>query len=159
MPRSPHKLLRRLRHAEDGAVVVEFAIVLPVLLTLLLGLAEVGRALWYHQLVTKSVRDATRYLARVPAPFSGADLAAARNLALRGSTDGGAPLLIAQWSDPGTVGVSGPALWGDPAAFRRPVQKIGVTADVPFTFPLLGFLGIDTAITVQVADEQRWIGE
>lgn len=46
-----------------GIVVVEAAIVLPVVLLLMLAVAEVGRALYQYNTLQKTIRDATRHLA------------------------------------------------------------------------------------------------
>ena len=48
---------------ERGTAIVEFAIVLPLLLFLLLATAEVGRLLSEYDTLNKAVRDAARYLA------------------------------------------------------------------------------------------------
>ncbi len=60
-------LLRTKRFFGDsrGIAAVEFAIVLPFLMLMLFGMIEIGRALFHYHAVTKSVRDATRYLTRV----------------------------------------------------------------------------------------------
>lgn len=47
---------------------VEFAIVLPLLLLLILGVAELGRAFMQYNILTKTVRDGARHLAQY-APF------------------------------------------------------------------------------------------
>lgn len=40
---------------------IELAIVLPVVLMLIIATAELGRAFWQYNTLTKSVRDAARY--------------------------------------------------------------------------------------------------
>ena len=51
-------------HARQaGTAALELAIALPVLLLLLVATAEVGRLLSQYDTLTKSVRDATRFLA------------------------------------------------------------------------------------------------
>jgi Flp pilus assembly protein TadG len=57
--RSPVEQYRR----QSGVAALEFAIALPVLLLLLVATAEVGRLLSQYDTLTKSVRDAARYLA------------------------------------------------------------------------------------------------
>lgn len=51
---------RRLVRANDGTVAVEFALLLPVLLLLLLGIFEFGRALWIRQTLQFAVESAAR---------------------------------------------------------------------------------------------------
>ena len=53
------KCLRRTR--QRGLAMTEFAIVLPVVLMLLLAIAEFGRAFWEYNTLTQAVRDAGRY--------------------------------------------------------------------------------------------------
>lgn len=50
---------------EEGAVLVEFAITLPLILILAFLSVESMRLFWSYQAVIAGVRDATRYLARV----------------------------------------------------------------------------------------------
>lgn len=70
-------LPRRTTRAADrtrctGAAAVEFALVLGILMLIVAGTVEIGRALWYYDALAKGTRDAARYLSTVPA----ADLAA-----------------------------------------------------------------------------------
>lgn len=51
------------RCRERGTAIIEFAIVLPLLLFLMLATAEVGRLLSEYDTLNKAVRDAARYLA------------------------------------------------------------------------------------------------
>lgn len=49
--------------AQRGLAMVEFAIALPLLLLLLLGVAELGRMLYQYNNLLQANRDAVRYLA------------------------------------------------------------------------------------------------
>ncbi len=49
--------------AQQGVAMVEFAIALPLLLLLLLGIAEFGRMLYQYNSLLQANRDAVRYLA------------------------------------------------------------------------------------------------
>jgi Flp pilus assembly protein TadG len=51
--------LRRFR----GVAMVEFTIVLPVILLLILGVTELGRAMIRYNALTKAIRDGARYAA------------------------------------------------------------------------------------------------
>lgn len=51
------------RSRQRGLAMVELAIVLPLLLFLLLAVAEMGRAFFQYNTLSKSVRDGARYLA------------------------------------------------------------------------------------------------
>ena len=47
---------------QGGAALIEFALILPFLLVLTFTVTEFGRAMYEFNLVTKSTRDAVRYL-------------------------------------------------------------------------------------------------
>lgn len=47
---------------QKGVALVEFALILPFLLLLSITTVELGRAIWEYNTLTKSVRDAARYL-------------------------------------------------------------------------------------------------
>ncbi len=57
--------LRRLRRDENGAALVEFAIMLPLTLVTFAMIIEGSRLMWSYQATAAGVRDAARYLARV----------------------------------------------------------------------------------------------
>lgn len=84
MPSSP---------AQRGAVTVEFAILLVPLLMIAFGITEFGRAVYHYNILTKSVRDAARYLT-AQSPGDIAAQTAAKNLVVYGTTTvTGQPLL------------------------------------------------------------------
>ena len=51
-----------MKRRQKGVAIVEFALVLPFLLLLTFITTEFGRAIWEYNTLTKSVRDAARYL-------------------------------------------------------------------------------------------------
>ena len=54
------KSLRRLARTCEGAAAVEFAIIAPVLLMLLLGIIEAGHSLWTQNALNYAVEQAAR---------------------------------------------------------------------------------------------------
>ena len=50
----------RLRRAEEGQALVEFALVVPFLLLFLVGIVEFGRAWNLHQVLTDAAREGAR---------------------------------------------------------------------------------------------------
>ena len=54
-------MIRRGPRGENGQALVEFALVLPVLLMLILGLFDVSRAVWQENTLAFAAREATRY--------------------------------------------------------------------------------------------------
>lgn len=77
------------RHGERGAAAVEFALVMLVLVPLLLGTVEVGRALIAWDTLARSARAAARHLA-VGTPSDATRQLEARCLAITGSAAAGA---------------------------------------------------------------------
>jgi Flp pilus assembly protein TadG len=55
----------RFWRREEGAILVEFAVTLPLILILAFLSVESMRLFWSYQAVIAGVRDATRYLARI----------------------------------------------------------------------------------------------
>ena len=51
-----------MKNKQSGVALIEFALVLPLLLILTFITTELGRALYQYNTLTKSVRDAARYL-------------------------------------------------------------------------------------------------
>jgi Flp pilus assembly protein TadG len=100
---------------QRGFAIVEFLIILPLLLLLLLGTAEFGRTLYQYNTLTKAVRDGARYLA-TNAPLGSTnsividatDQAETENLVVYGNSLGaGAPLLPGLTTADVTVGCMG----------------------------------------------------
>lgn len=58
------KTLRRLRREEDGAALVEFALILPMILVIFGAVIEGSRLFWSYQATMAGVRDAARYVGR-----------------------------------------------------------------------------------------------
>ena len=50
------------RYRQRGVMSVEFIIVAPVILLLMLGISELGHAMYQYNTLTKAVRDGARYL-------------------------------------------------------------------------------------------------
>jgi hypothetical protein len=81
-----------MRKTQKGVALVEFALVLPLLLLMTFIVVEYSRALYQYNTLTKSVRDAARYLS-VQSP--GSNIAQAKNLVVYGNPAGtGTPLAI-----------------------------------------------------------------
>lgn len=55
--------MKWLRHGQRGVAAVEFTIALPLLLTLLLAISEVGRAFLQYTTLTHAARSSARFVA------------------------------------------------------------------------------------------------
>lgn len=93
-----HKLGRQTQR-QRGIVVVETVIVLPVVLFLLLAVAEFGNAILQYNLLTRAVRDSARYVASDAGANAGVinltaeKITTARNLAVYGTSTPGTAVL------------------------------------------------------------------
>jgi Flp pilus assembly protein TadG len=84
----------RTTKTQSGAVLVELALLLFPLLTLVFGITEFGRAVYQYNAIAKSVRDGARYLSQY-APGDATRILEAQSMVLCGRTacDGVPPLV------------------------------------------------------------------
>lgn len=166
----PHSLLGN----RNGGVVVEAALLLPVLLFLGLGAFEFANLFLQHQAVTAGVRDAARYAARTPRPVAGTCeeainstevVAAARNLAISGDIYSATPGRVAGWRlQDITVTATTVANPIDEAtgtrAYRGPDPICLVRVDSAYAYRMIGAFGGLAALTpmIVVSHTERWIG-
>ena len=76
-----------MKNKQTGVALVEFALVLPLLLILTFIVTEYSRALYQYNTLTKSVRDAARYLS-VQTTRDTTKYAIAKNLVVYGNPAG-----------------------------------------------------------------------
>ncbi len=81
------------RRTQHGMATLELALLAPMLVSLLLGAAECGRAVLQYNAAAKGVRAAVRYLSQ-QAPGDAAAQARAKNLLVYGSTSAGSHALV-----------------------------------------------------------------
>jgi Flp pilus assembly protein TadG len=82
----------KTKSRQSGVALVEFALVLPLLLLMTFVVTEYSRALYQYNTLTKSVRDAARYLS-IQNP--GTQITQAKNLVVYGNPAGtGSPLAL-----------------------------------------------------------------
>jgi Flp pilus assembly protein TadG len=142
---------------------------MPLVISLMVGSTDFGRAFAVSSTADKSLRDAARYLARVPCDsgalgsctsatttICGWGLTNAKNLAVYGklTVSAGDQPLIPGWST-SDITLTLPA---NCAALPSPTV-IRLEATVPFTGLMLGAVGLSNAITMYAQHEERWIGE
>jgi Flp pilus assembly protein TadG len=158
------RLLSRFGRARRGAALIEFSLLAPVLVLLMCGLSEFANAMRQYHIMEKSVRDAARYLTRVPmsgCTISGMSITAAQNLALTGQTSAGGDYFLPTWTEPSTVIVTvADCVSNTPRAYRGRDQMpvIEVTARAPYQdLGMLGVIGLG-GIELEVSHQQLWIG-
>jgi Flp pilus assembly protein TadG len=119
---------------QRGLAMVEFTITVPILLILIMGVAEFGRAFWQYNTLTKSVEDGARYVAGRAlmgstgvVSISGALQTEGRNLVVYGNTLGaGGAILPGLNTSQVTVANAG-------------LGNISVSVSYPYT-PLFGLV-------------------
>ena len=95
---------RMQRKSQTGIAVIEFALVLPILMVLLLATAEFGRAFYQYNTLTKAIRDGARYLSDNSLngagviELGGSTSTAAKNLIVFGNSAGSGDALLEGFS-------------------------------------------------------------
>lgn len=146
--------LRRFRRDQFGTSFLEAAIILPVVLLIIGGIYDFGRAAATMSAAQKSLRGAVRYLTMLPETFvcTSTAFGQATNLALYGSTAAGVAgsELIKGWTDKQIT----------PSCITRDGRLVvKISADVPYTALMWGLVGLPGSITMNVEHEEIWIGQ
>ena len=137
-----------LAGCEDGAAILEFVLVLPIMLALLGGAFELGRLLLVDTALEAGVRGGSRYLARVPDPFCtpgcspGAAHAVglARDRILENTGLVPSRLRVRPVSDPGP-------------------GHVGLTAEADVSVDLLGWVGLSPTIRLTATHRESHVVE
>ena len=169
----------RFLRSKRGSAGVEFALLLPLLMILLFGGIEIGRVLHDYHVVNEAVRDAARYLSRVPATcpsaaggaladgpdYSAVDhLTRAKALAMTGNVDPNAPKLLGYWTDTSTVTVSVDCIDNSTGVFSKLkvwndfIPHITLEANVPFTFMFADLISPNATITIKLSHNVVSVG-
>ncbi len=123
------KIVRMLRDTR-GVAAVEFAFAFPILILLLVGMLDVGRALWFTSTLDHAAREGARY-----ASLRGAE-------SLRPASDAEIQAFVRNRAigiDPSRLTVS--VAWA-PNSYSG--GTVTVQVDRPFGFLLAGFLGLSS---------------
>ncbi len=135
------QFIRRLSRSKSGTATVEFALfVFLILMPFLFGIFDIGRALEQHHVVTKSVRDAARYLARVPGydPATPFEVNCAATGAIQGATTpAGDAKDLAMYGKIAPVSATSPlmAAW-DAVNDSTAYQTVCITGPIPPATPV-----------------------
>src|SRR5215469_7022978 len=143
-------LARRIWLDEQGAALIEGALVIPLLIALVFGVFEFSRLFYQQHLVVLGLHDAADYLARSADPCNAvspawkAEQQHAKNLATHGSLSGGAARVrgwTAQMVTTKCSKIDNPIGPNGLSSFRG-ASVYAVTAATEFTYPSLGFLNL-----------------
>jgi TadE-like protein len=133
---------------QRGSALIEGALVIPLLITLVFGVLEFSWLFYQQHLVAIGLHDAADYLARSPDPCNAvsnawrAEQRHAKNLATSGSLSGGAARVRGWTAAMMTIKCSridNPVGRNGLSRFRGASVYV-VTASTKFTYPSLGFL-------------------
>ena len=170
------RAIRRGGRRNEGTAAVEFALILPLMALLLFGTIDIGRLLVDFHLVSKSVRDATRYLTRVnglilwsdsdACTINGGSVAVteAKNLAMRGTIDTSGSFLLGYWINAATIDVTGVKTDNLGRTYLGLLDKdticsVVMTANVPFNFMNGYFFGHDGTLTLTATHKEAHFGQ
>ncbi len=178
-----NNLMRRLRRGDSGIASVELAMVLPLLALMLFGTIDIGRLLFDYHAVSKSVRDATRFLARSDGGPAPAGLAITcpgetvdqtstpamngKRLAMTGTIDGSGDNVVKYWTDLSTITISVDCVTNDGVAndFQgfyfgiAQVPAVVMSADVSFSFMNGWLLDRGSSLTFTITHKEPHIGQ
>lgn len=149
--------IRRFARHRGAAAVVEFALLLPVLLLIMVVLIEAGRGISQMQTVERGLRAGAMLAARSDWPLDGTAQTAVANLVKTGTTDGSGAFLVPGWAD------AGASLNITPTTTVIGGSTVGIIrldAQVPYQELLpgmIGFFGLNQ-ITLRASHEQVYIG-
>ena len=150
------KIIQSLWRDNDGSALVEATVLTPVLVVLFFGVFEFSWYFYNQQLTEIGVRDAARYLARGPYvsvatfvtegtnPCSDAtNVAAAKNLAVTGTTDGSGAARVTGWTTAAvTISCPSHSNTASPPDYAGPSTIYDVTVSTSFPDPTLGYFGM-----------------
>jgi len=134
-------------HNDRAQALVETALVLPLLLLLIVGLFDVGRAVWLSNTLATAVREGTRY-GVVHGALSGSPTGPGSATYTAPDTDTAITAQVRNYATGIPSNLTVQSTWPDGNAYRG--SRIVVSASFPFT-PILAqvFLGGGLGITLQ----------
>lgn len=157
--------IRRIVRDKRGTAVLEMAIMTPVLLSIGLGVMELGNLVYKRHMIENGIRDAARYMAGIPDCNDNKQVGA--DLATHGTIDGTGPARVANWElEAIDISCANVTTSDDLTTLKPFVSVVRIDATVTYADIDLGFLdvlanlGADlTTLTFPVQHEERWYGE
>ncbi|MDX8441629.1 TadE/TadG family type IV pilus assembly protein [Mesorhizobium australafricanum] len=156
-------IIRHFRGDDDGAALVEMAIVTPFVLLLSAGVFEFSNILNTRMLLDAGVKDAARYMARCSSDWDTCS-GYATNLAVKGAITGGSARVTGWTTDQITIKpLFTPAIdaaTGTELYLSSTSNVVVVDVSTSYPYPDLGFwsyLGFGQ-LTLKVAHQERVFG-
>ena len=167
------RMLQPLWRNYEGSALVEGAVLMPVLLVVLGGVYEFSWVFYKQKLIETGVRDAARYLSRVPTPPATSPCVAtdssgtlyktyAQNIAIYGSTStSGFNQRVNGWAT-GDVSITCPTYNNSAGNFtgESTIYRVLVSTSGPSSGSSLGFFGLLglSPPNISASHEERYIG-
>jgi len=166
------KAAKTLWRDAEGSVLIEATILTPMLLAVVLGVFEFSWIYFRQQSIEIGVRDAARYMSRIPITSSatppdtnpcdqtdtngtGASFKTnAGNIALYGKTTSGGTQRVTGWTGPVTITCQ--TTDNSTGTYADGATIYTITATTNFTDTALSFLGFSAPITI--THKERFIG-
>jgi Flp pilus assembly protein TadG len=162
---------RNLRNDRSGQAAAEMALVMPILLILMFGAAEVGHYFYQEHIVVDAVRDGARYAARQSlndvncagvVPGVETSVRRATRLVSPNAADTAENRRIFNWDDDNTVTVSVACAENEDFAGlyvnMNDLPRVRVEATVPYN-SLFSFLGFGSlSLNLVASSEAAWVG-
>lgn len=138
--------MRRARTARRGAAAVEAAVILPLVVTLMFGIWEVGRLAQMNQLLSNACREGARVAAGGSINSVGVTVAQVQQAVKDYMTSSGVPSAAVSGAVITLTNLSGNS-WTDPCD-AKPLDKFKVTLTIPSGAPFNSLkLGTFNSIT------------
>ncbi|OBQ62608.1 TadE/TadG family type IV pilus assembly protein [Mesorhizobium erdmanii] len=158
------QFLQRFHHDEQGAALVEIAIVTPFVLLLSAGVFEFSNIFNTRLLLAAGVEDAARYMARCSSDWNTCS-GLAKNLAVNGAVTGGSARVTGWTTGQVTITpvVSTPAIdtaTGTELYLSSTTNVVVVEVSTSYPYPTLGlwsYLGFAN-LTLTVLHQERVLG-
>ena len=164
------KVMSSLWGNREGSALLEASVLTPMLFSLAFGVMEFSFYFYQQQLIESGVRDAARYLARVPVTTNGATpctqtdpatgtsyLSYAQNIAIYGTTSASTQR-VHGWTGPVTI--TCPTTNNSGGTYSDGTTIYTISATTSFADPALGFFGVLhlSAPSISVTHKERYIG-
>jgi len=161
-----NQLWRRWLQSSTGSSAVEFALMLPLLVLLLISFFEVGRLFWTYSVVSSAVRDSSRYASRLNMTCSGfsnsSNTAIVQRLTRTGTVDAGGNPLLPNWTSDGSVTITFGCINNSASDYLgvydglTQIPTVTVAASAPYSIGLTGFLPGFTFTTIKARHSEAW---
>ena len=156
--------IKRFARERNGSSAVEFALYLPILMIMVVGMTEVSMAIMQSVTLEKSLRSGALYAARSDLPLSETALTEVENIIKTGNTAGTGSYLVDGWNDETSslsVSVSNYTLAMETSVLgSNLLPVVTVTATMPYQpilSDLLSLFGMGE-FTLSLSQQQAHIG-